>query len=463
MLLSVLSFAFYLYCCWCQVLYYEYDVEGEAQHGFYVTITIGRPPQNIKLLIDTGSANFAVAVTPPLKSGSNNFFRYSNSNTFVKTSSHIAIQYVQGNWSGFLATDIVYVEKNRYVRCAIACMSDVHNVFDINSMFSGILGLAYPAVAKPNSSISPFFDAIRKAQNINDVFSISLCGPSFSDSRGSDGKLHFGFISARYYSGKIMYSPITRERLYEITLTTLRVGSKEIAVNCEELNDPRSSVDTGTTQLLVSSLVYNEIISKIKLHVSEEESQSGVVGNVSKFWLNDTAACVPKMYFNISLFPDLFISFYHTDNSYFNLVISPELYLLPFQEFSIENTCFTLGIGVSDVGTIVGSTLLKGYYVVFDRANKRIGFANSSFCLKEMSFVTMPSFLDSANFSNCKCVENNVQNDSITAGTIILLVFILILAVLLLYRIIVWVQAIRFQYSNNHLDTSNLVEEDDKL
>jgi len=38
----------------------------------------------------------------------------------------------------------------------------------------------------------------------------------------------------------------------------------------------------------------------------------------------------------------------------------------------------SVDIGVCDAGAIIGAVILEGFYVVFDRQNKRVGFAQTS-------------------------------------------------------------------------------------
>ena len=40
--------------------------------------------------------------------------------------------------------------------------------------------------------------------------------------------------------------------------------------------------------------------------------------------------------------------------------------------------CFRFGVSSSANGLVIGATVMEGFYVVFDRAQKRVGFAVSS-------------------------------------------------------------------------------------
>lgn len=44
-------------------------------------------------------------------------------------------------------------------------------------LFQGILGLAYPAIARPSSSVKPWIDSLqRKNKDKTIAFSLTLCG-----------------------------------------------------------------------------------------------------------------------------------------------------------------------------------------------------------------------------------------------------------------------------------------------
>lgn len=48
------------------------------------------------------------------------------------------------------------------------------NVFRLQ----GILGLAYPSIAKPSSDVEPWIDSLqKKSKDITMAFSLTLCGP----------------------------------------------------------------------------------------------------------------------------------------------------------------------------------------------------------------------------------------------------------------------------------------------
>lgn len=43
-----------------------------------------------------------------------------------------------------------------------------------------------------------------------------------------------------------------------------------------------------------------------------------------------------------------------------------------------QDDCYKFAISQSSTGTVMGAVIMEGFYVVFDRARKRIGFAVSA-------------------------------------------------------------------------------------
>lgn len=72
------------------------------------------------------------------------------------------------------------------------------------------------------------------------------------------------------------------------------------------------------------------------------------------------------------------------------LLISPYLsflqqYLRPVEDVaSAQEDCYKFAVSQSSTGTVMGAVIMEGFYVVFDREKKRIGFAVSTCHGEEM-------------------------------------------------------------------------------
>ena len=64
----------------------------------------------------------------------------------------------------------------------------------------------------------------------------------------------------------------------------------------------------------------------------------------------------------------------------FRLQLRPQQYLRAVSSYGLSGNCYKLSIGPSGSandrsGSILGAVLMEGFYVVFDKSNKRIGWA----------------------------------------------------------------------------------------
>lgn len=70
--------------------------------------------------------------------------------------------------------------------------------------------------------------------------------------------------------------------------------------------------------------------------------------------------------------------------------------------------CFRFGVSSSVNGLVIGATVMEGFYVVFDRAQRRLGFALSS-CAGEsydddMIIFTVLLYLTNTGICTCTCI-----------------------------------------------------------
>lgn len=54
------------------------------------------------------------------------------------------------------------------------------------------------------------------------------------------------------------------------------------------------------------------------------------------------------------------------------------MYIQPITDVDGTLDCFRFGLSSSANGLVIGATVMEGFYVVFDRAQRRLGFALSS-------------------------------------------------------------------------------------
>lgn len=69
-----------------------------------------------------------------------------------------------------------------------------------------------------------------------------------------------------------------------------------------------------------------------------------------------------------------------------------QLYIQLVVDMDSVMNCFRFGISSSTNGLVIGATVMEGFYVAFDRANKRVGFAVSTCAGKDSLLCRIQSF-----------------------------------------------------------------------
>ncbi|GAB1600940.1 beta-secretase 1-like [Argonauta hians] len=390
-----------------------HDLHGQPGQGYYIEFNIGKPPQKINILIDTGSSNFAIAATP--NDLITKYFHKEKSATFESSSSQVEVSYTQGFWKGTLATDIVSLSdtSNLTVTTNIAAISESKNFFINGSGWQGILGLAYPAIARPDSSVQPFFDALVQQTGIPNLFSIQLCGSVANQEQlETGGALVLGSVDETMFQGAMFFTPIQKERYYEVLITDLLVDGHSLDLDCKEYNFDKTIVDSGTTNLRLPNTVFQAVVSKLK--------QTVVLDNQpppEMFWEGDDMLCPKDSNFPFRQFPTITIALAMENNSEFHLVISPRQYLRAIRDASVvsqtdKQDCFKFAITKSDSGAVIGAVIMEGYYTVFDRSNRTIGFAETT-CLTANT-TTMKSTIQGpfpSKVNSTECLYHVVSHD----------------------------------------------------
>ncbi|NXB59459.1 PEPA protein, partial [Struthidea cinerea] len=314
-------------------------LENYMDDEYFGTISIGTPPQEFTVVFDTGSSNLWVpsvfCSSPACRN--HNRFNPAESSTFLSTNDTLFIAYGTGSMTGVLGYDTVNVAGIN-VRNQIFGLAETEpGDFFYYTPFDGILGLAFPSIA--SSGATPVFDNMMM-ENLVDrhLFSVYLS----RDSQGGSFVL-FGAIDPYYTTKGISWIPLSAETYWQITMESVSISGAPVACSsgCQAI------VDTGTTLLAVPIRALRNLLS----HLGATSS-----GEISC----EAASNLPDLIFHIhgKEFP-----------------VPPRAYVL-----RSDGYC-TLGLQGMDVPTeegelwILGDVFIREYYVIFDRANNKVGLS----------------------------------------------------------------------------------------
>jgi len=351
------------------------NIYGNMSSGFfYCDVAIGTPSTTFTVIFDTGSSDLLVPASSCSTCGKVNHYNPSKSSTSSKVTCSqdtqctcsagvctINDQYGGGedvkstvysdsvSWSSLSAT-------TRFG--AITSESPAGTSFPAG--VDGILGMAYQALSAANNPT--FFDSLVAAGEVDNVFSLCI-----SD---QGGEVTLGGIDYTKFSGNIAYTDITLEAWYCVSMEDLLVNGKSVGVDSSVYNKYHTIVDSGTTLFYIPQRAYNAMMTLMKANCSSQ-SLKGICDNDSGFLACQSGVSLTQS--QIDEYPSLTVSL---DNNV-ELTIDGNDYLVPVGG---GEYCFGIQAGSTQFPTILGDVVIQNFYVVFDRQNSQIGFAELTSC-----------------------------------------------------------------------------------
>ncbi|KAJ7138311.1 acid protease [Mycena epipterygia] len=321
---------------------------------WFGNMTVGTPPQTISVVFDTGSSTLEFASTLCGTACDNQVkFNSSESTTFVDGGVNTSITFETGvgvdpvigdNYRLDLrsATDTVSVGGLVAPATELFLITNQTEKFGIDP-FSGIQGMSTHAQGFFASLIS---------QGLPSLFSLFLTPQAVGHA-----EMTIGGIDPSKFKGKLTFATLpTSSPNWSLNSTQISVNGQTTAV----LTATRDIIfDSGTSNILFPTNTTNAIYALISPYIVPHAAEPGTYG----------IACdlIPTLPASID------ITFTDQDGYPFNLTIpSIELSVGPFADNPA--ICQTL-INAFDGLSLVGGSLLKHYYSVWDVGGQRMGFA----------------------------------------------------------------------------------------
>ncbi|XP_013416210.1 beta-secretase 1 [Lingula anatina] len=384
----------------------DHNLAGQPGQGYYIEVSIGSPPQQLNVLVDTGSSNFAVAAAP--HPDISKYFDKLSSSTYQENGTEVYVPYTQGHWRGPLGNDIIKFPSmpNITARANLALITNSNKFFINDSNWQGILGLAYADIARPDASVQPFFDSLilQNTASIQNLFSLQLCSTIESkdtEEKGMGGTLIIGGVDDGLYRGEFYWAPMHREWYYEVVITDVMVNNASLGMACVEYNTDKTIVDSGTTNLRLPTKVYHQLVKVISKQLKPIDPLPP-----PDFWTGQKMLCWSDDQVPWSSFPVISLALANSQDSSIVLTISPQMYLRAVDNLPGDG-CYKFSVAPSNTGSVLGAVVLEGYYIVFDRGNKSVGFAETT-CnprTKEIPPSKVHGPVSTANTQQCQYVK----------------------------------------------------------
>jgi hypothetical protein len=324
------------------------------------------------VVFDTGSANLWVLSKQGthVPSGKG-LYIHDRSSTYVPNGKTMNIKYGSGFVQGFYSNDIVHVGgltvPSMELGEALLALDNEHGTLFSGMQGEGILGLAFQGISEHANPV--FVDLLYQNKQITSrVFSFYLT----RNVRRKGSMLILGGYNRSYATEDFKFVPLIDDSFWAVGLSQLDVRSGDDTLRLCEGAECVAIVDTGTSFIGVPMKklpVMMEFITRGKRCVAQK----------SKLTVCDCDR-------NMTGFPDITIDLYagvdaNGARTYVTLTLKPEDYLLHFfAEFRYKcavglQSVHSNLLGKDDDVYILGTTVLKTYYTLFDADNLRVGFA----------------------------------------------------------------------------------------
>ncbi|KIP06419.1 hypothetical protein PHLGIDRAFT_460435 [Phlebiopsis gigantea 11061_1 CR5-6] len=322
---------------------------------WFGNIGVGTPPQNISVVFDTGSSTLEFASTRCGAACSHQTkFDATKSSTFVDGGRSSTITFGTGvgvdpvigdNWQLTLrsAKDTVSVGGVSVPNVSLFLITNQTPTFAADP-FSGIQGM---------SSVASGLFAGLEAKGLPTLFSLLL-----TPEADGGAELTLGGTDSSKFTGSLTFASLTdpSSGFWQLDSPGITVNGKSNTA----LKQTRTFIfDSGTSNIVLPQDDTEAIYALISPNIQPFADEPGTYGIPCS-----EVASLPAA---------IAIAFTAQSGAQFALTIpSSELSVGPFR--SEPSLCQTL-INAADVGSIIGASLLKHYYSVWDLGNKRLGFA----------------------------------------------------------------------------------------
>jgi len=318
---------------------------------YYGPITVGTPPQQFKVLFDTGSSNLWVPSSKCTNCNRNRpKYDHTKSSTYTPNGTAFDIQYVSGTVKGFLSEDVVSVAGLNAKNITFAEVTAEPGIALQKAKFGGVFGMAYQSIAVDN--VTPTFnDLINQGLLAEPAFGFWLA--AVPSPFGHGGEITFGGVDDSRYTGQLFEVPLKAQKWWEIQIDATFMGPTSGGAIA-------GVVDSGTSLLALPKDLAKEF-----------NSQIGCTPNPLA-----PEECIYETCPDYSTLPDM------------NIQINGRNFTLTGKEYVLEiKTLFASACVSGIMGLdlpppnppliILGDVFMRVYYTKFDFGNNAVWFAPS--------------------------------------------------------------------------------------
>jgi len=220
--------------------------------GYFATLQIGTPPQDFRILMDSGSADFWVgsATCQSVNGGgcgNHVFLGAQESSSFVDTQQSWQIQYGTGAVAGNIVTDSVNIAGLALDNHTFGIAEIETTDFSDNSVpFDGLMGLAQSTLSE-QKTLTPVESLAKSGLIAEAITSFKIS--RLADNK-NDGEITFGGLDASKFDATTLVTVdnVSPRGFWEASMTAVSVDGTDTG-----LQNRTAILDTGTTTIIAPS------------------------------------------------------------------------------------------------------------------------------------------------------------------------------------------------------------------
>jgi len=341
---------------------------------YYATISLGSPAQQFDVQVDSGSSDLLIFGSTCSNCGRGTFYNPTASSSFSTVPcSQSSQEYIceacgtfqNVNSCGFFDS---YGDGSNVNGSVVLDTFGVGGITGVTQVYFGVItsasndfepppvdgiwGISYPDLAFS----TPVIDYLVSEKKTTNTFSMCLQEGNAVMSIGMDYSM----------DSRFQWTPIVKMEYYNVEIAAFAVNGVSIGLTQNQLNNPFTIVDSGTTYLILEQSTFDGFSSSLQSICGK--TSCGSVTNLL------SGRCETLTASERASYPPIQITLSGITNP---LTIGYQQYLI-----DDGGGAYCLGIANGGVGggTILGDVFMQNFHVVFDRTNNKIGFADNTTC-----------------------------------------------------------------------------------
>jgi len=275
-----------------------------------------------------------------------NKYDSEKSSTYAKDGRPFEIHYGSGACKGFIGKDTITLVNIPVKSQPFGQTTSIAQAF-VNVPFNGILGLGWPDIAE--DGIVPIFNTMIDQKLVAEPKFAFWMGHAHKEGENA-GEFTIGGVDTAKYTGEITWIPLTQKTYWQFDLDSVSINGKS---SSKRGGKWAAISDTGTSLVVGPQAEVDRICDSIGGTQAEGQLCS----------LDCNAKDLPDVVFRI--------------NGH-DFPVTSKSYLIPENPGSSKCVLGFDGSGAGgDIDWILGDTMIREFYTIYDVGNAQVGMAKS--------------------------------------------------------------------------------------